>query len=105
MVEKVFFWFMEVIFQNAFVLFKLSLERPLSRAETNRLTFRYFKRAVIVQLETLAVKMEQEAGVVHPKRGRPFKDSAAEKHAPGKHLIMWMKDDRRCQVCSKPGDR
>ena len=103
--KKIFFWFMEVIFQNAFVLYKLSRERPLTRQETHRLTFRNFKRAVVVQLEKQAVKLEQEAGVVQPKRGRPFKDSEADKHAPGKHLIMYTDEDRRCKVCSLPEDR
>ena len=104
--RKIFFWMMDIAMQSAFIIYKLTRVRPLTKVEFRRLTFKNFKCSLVLQLQDRASHIDADEGVEPIKPcGRPFKDAGAEKHLPGKHLIQYVEDDCRCQVCSKPGDR
>ena len=100
--KKIFFWLLDICAMNAFVLFKATRERPLTKAYHRQLTFRNFKMALILQLEARAVQMQPETSDLTRKPvGRPAK-SPTGKRAPGRHLIEKVNDDRRCKFCSTP---
>ncbi len=47
---------MDSVFYNAFILFKLTREHPLTYKATRKMKFKNFKRAIVLQLQNRAAK-------------------------------------------------
>ena len=110
MVEKLFFWIMEVAMMNSFILYKSTRPGPLTKPQVKALTFVSFKKQLIKQMEAKAVSlMDINVGsstdIVRRPVGRPKKNAPPSKieiTTPGQHIIVKGTNLIRCKVCSTP---
>ena len=95
--KKIFHWIIEITLVNSYILYKLT------RAEGQKpLPLQGYKDILINQLKQRALLvLDPNDPVKTPKRGRPSLDMNS-RFEGNKHLIKYVKEDRRCVVCSKP---
>ena len=99
--KKVFFWALEITQNNAYILFKMTRDRPLTKRDEANLSLKNFKKALVNQLEAKAAGLEDTFETPRKPVGRPPTLSPIQRAVPGMHLIEYAGQDRMCKVCKR----
>ncbi|CAG5132315.1 unnamed protein product, partial [Candidula unifasciata] len=94
--KKLFQWIMEICCINAYVLYKET------RPGTTKIPLKDFKLKLIDELLIAAAESMPEPGTIVPTRRGRMSSTPVQRLQPGMHLVGYVKQDRRCAVCSTP---
>ena len=101
--KKLFFWALEITINNAYILFKMTRDRPLTKNAQTHLSLLNFRKALVRQLEAKAARFDDTTETPRKPVGRPPTLSPIQRAIPGMHLVehAGKGNDRVCKVCKR----